>query len=324
MRSFAAPPSGSSEAHGVERVEVGSALSSCSAASLRVVSWNILAPCYVRVPNQPWNAFAHCTDADLDGPARLARVAAVLGGCGADVICLQEVMLELRPGGGSAGGPELAQWALPAWLDPLVAQDYAAVLQGLKQKEWEANADRNLRMVGQRLPTGVAILYRRSRWEEASVSQHGSGSGSVVFLRDRTAAPAEGEAAVIAVGNTHLVGDPAKADAHLQQLNGLLRSMGKCPHRLRARVICGDFNSECPPGSAVATWLATQELCDMQLGPTWAEPGRGLQLDHIAHSSELVPMVAYRGLDSTDIETGLPNARIPSDHLAIGVAFRLH
>jgi hypothetical protein len=36
-----------------------------AATPLLVATYNLLSDCYVRVPGQPWNAFAHCSEEDL-------------------------------------------------------------------------------------------------------------------------------------------------------------------------------------------------------------------------------------------------------------------
>lgn len=149
--------------------------------AVSLLSFNLLAPCFVRVEGQPWNAFAFCDDERLAWERRRPRILELLQKSEADVICLQEVVLESRtPLGGDA-----EQWMLPAWLDEL--RGYTPVLQGLKQKDWEHAAQRNLRVVGHKAPTAVAIFYKADRFEEFAPSKHGSGSGSTIFIRCRQA-----------------------------------------------------------------------------------------------------------------------------------------
>ena len=58
-------------------------------------------------------------------------------------------------------------------------------------------------------------------------------------------------------------------------------------------LIAGDFNNECLPGSEVAQWLNSNGLQGLQLGgSTWAEPGKGMHMDHIAYSTGRMCVVA--------------------------------
>lgn len=279
---------------------------------LSLVSFNILADCYVRVEGQPWNAFTHCTDAHLAWEHRRPRILELLRATAADVICLQEVMAERRapPGGGSA------EWCLPAWTDELCG--YTGVLQGLKQQEWTKNAERNLRVCGREVPTGVATFFKTSRWEEAAPSKHGSGSGTVVFLRCRDA-PGDGAAALeVAVGNIHLVGDPEKFEAHVKALSSLRKNMG---NKFPLRVICGDFNGEIGPESEVSKWVAQEGLIEAPTGSSWAAPGDAQRLDHVLHAPSLRVLAASGPLAPEEVASGLPCASCPSDHAPVAALF---
>jgi mRNA deadenylase 3'-5' endonuclease subunit Ccr4 len=274
-----------------------------------VLSFNVLADCFVRVEGQPWNAFAHCDDAHLAWERRLPSIIRLLQTSAADVICLQEVSLEERA---TNGGP--VQWALPAWTEELLG--YTGVMQGLKQKEWEKTAERNERVVGRRTVTGVATFYRTERFEEMAPSKYGSTSGLAVFLRCRDA---EGESPPLelAVGNVHLVGDPCKAGEHVKTLTSLKKNLGKQDHR----VICGDFNNECTPDGAVTKWAAEEGFRDAPTGPSWAEPGRALRLDHILHTASLRALAVSDPLSPEEVATGLPCESCPSDHSPVAVVF---
>jgi hypothetical protein len=83
-------------------------------------------------------------------------------------------------------------------------------MQGLKQKELEGNSKRNEKHVGVASPTGLAILVRTERLAIDN-EVHGSGPGSALLLSEKSSA------AKIVVANTHLVGDPSKADNQLSQ-----------------------------------------------------------------------------------------------------------
>mmetsp|Transcript_102226 Transcript_102226/g.288803 ORF Transcript_102226/g.288803 Transcript_102226/m.288803 type:complete len:473 (-) Transcript_102226:62-1480(-) len=303
----------------VAQLPRGVALSTCGTpmareATISVLSFNVLADCYVRVRGQPWNAFAHCQDADLDWDARLPRIVQMLIASEADVICLQEVVCERRTP--ASGGAQ--EWGLPAWTDQL--ERYCGVLQGLKQKEWDKNAERNLRLVGRKTPTGVATFYRSSRFEECAPSKHGSGSGTTLFLRARDQPVGDdraGAAFEVAVSNVHLVGDPSKSDEHLKALNSVSKALGRRGHR----VVCGDFNGECAPGSEVARWADDMGLLDAPTGTSWAEPSAALRLDHVYFSSGLRPIAVSGPLSTEEVASGLPCASCPSDHAPVAVRF---
>jgi len=277
-------------------------------AHLAVVSFNVLADCYVRVPDQPWNAFEYVDDKDLPWLNRVPRIIELLLSSDADVMCLQEVALEKRS---INGGPE--QWALPEWTDQLVG--YTGVLQGLKPKEWDNNAQRNQRLVGRPTPTGVASFYKTEHFEERSPSKHGSGSGTTLFLKSK---PSDaGQAALeVAIANIHLVGDPAKFDQHLSALKGLKKNVGE----KGLRVVCGDFNGECEPDSDVAKWFSEEGFEEVATGTSWAAPGNAQRLDHIFISgghSGFQTVAANADLSAEEVASGLPCVSCPSDHAPV-------
>lgn len=286
-------------------------LSSClvpeSRTPFSVLSFNILADCYVRVDGQPWNAFEYCDDAHLAWDRRLPSIIQLLAGSAADIVCLQEVALEKRTP--SDGGTE--EWGLPSWTEEL--KEYVGVLQGLKQKEWEGNSERNLRAVGKKTPTGVATFYRSTRFEECAVSKHGSGSGATVFLRCKDVPRDGGAPMEVAIANIHLVGDPAKFDSHLKALDSVKKNIGK----QALRMICGDFNGECEPGSEVAAWFTEEGFAEAPTGTSWAAPGDAKRLDHIFYSGDLSVVAASGPLSAEEVVAGLPCSSCPSDHAPV-------
>lgn len=210
----------------------------------------------------------------------------------------------------ASGGAD--EWRLPAWTDDL--QGYTGVLQGLKQKDWDSNAQRNLRQVKHATPTGVATFYKSTRFEESAQSKHGSGSGATLFLRCREAAEPGAAPLEVAVANIHLVGDPAKFDAHLLALNSLKKNIGK----QALRVICGDFNGECKAGSEVAEWFSNEGFLEVPTGTSWAAPGNAQRLDHIFVTSGLRVLAASGDLLPQEVASGLPCESCPSDHAPVG------
>ena len=110
-----------------------------------IMSYNILADCYVRVPNQPWSksyiisteypnifidGFPFCADEFLDWNRRRSAISEELKSYQADIVCLQEVMFEKIDG----------TWRLPLWLSDFLSLGYEGVMQGLKQKEIQKNS----------------------------------------------------------------------------------------------------------------------------------------------------------------------------------------
>mmetsp|Transcript_41284 Transcript_41284/g.119409 ORF Transcript_41284/g.119409 Transcript_41284/m.119409 type:complete len:459 (-) Transcript_41284:73-1449(-) len=281
-------------------------------APLSVLSFNLLADCYVRVEGQPWNAFAHCEGGVLAWEARLPLIRELLQSCAADVVCLQEVVMEWRVPPGS----EKEEWCSPAWMAEL--EGYAVVVQGFKQKEWEGQAERNQRVCGVKAPTGVATLYSSARFKEWTPPKHGSGSGLTVFLRSLEPASDAGDATLdVAVGNVHLAGDPSKSAEHVKALGSLKKNLGKRDLCL----VCGDFNSECAPTSDVGRWFAEEGFIEAPTGSSWAEPGNGQRLDHIFHSRGLMAVAASGDLPPEEVASGLPCGTCPSDHAPVSTLF---
>ena len=77
--------------------------------SFKLMTYNILAYCYVRVPNQPWNAFSYCSDDSLLWSNRVIKLAQKIISSRSDVICLQEVCYEYIND----------IWTTPLWLQQL-------------------------------------------------------------------------------------------------------------------------------------------------------------------------------------------------------------
>jgi len=226
---------------------------SMTCMQVHVATWNLLADCYVRVPNQPWNAFSRCPAHALAWDERRPRIAAWIASSPHHVLALQEVVFEKRLA--ETAGEE--RWYVPAWLEEAAAQaGFAAVMPDTKQADIEKNAARNLRAVGRATPTGLVTLYKTDRFELTG-AKHGSGSGSVLFVNDTQSGKR------FAVGNTHLSGTPSKSDAHLRQLAGLAKNIA-CGGVDAARIVCGDFNATFENGdsSAITSWMVNEGLVD--------------------------------------------------------------
>jgi mRNA deadenylase 3'-5' endonuclease subunit Ccr4 len=313
-------------------------MSSVVTYPLRVVSYNILADCYVRVPDQPWNAFTHCTEEHLVYTERFPRIIEKLIQSNADVILLQEVMFEKRND----------IWQLPEDLVvALQAQGYQCVMQGLKQKEIASNALRNERMVGRAIPTGLAVCWKEERFTEFDDSKGRSGSGMTLYLQLK-----ECHNCVLCLNNIHLVGDPQQFSQHLKQLEGakkqlnnvkVLDSIKKGTVTNVFDLICGDFNGDIITASdegeivpsTIGEWFRDNEFHRASTGISWASDTNSARLDHVMYrcrqqeGAGLItcePHLCFpRQSDEIDTSLigGLPNEFHPSDHVMVQVDFSI-
>ena len=131
-------------------------------ARLSVLSYNLLAPIYVRPIDRRTGAVQAFAAFDWAEPAaevlewgvRWPRLLAELQASAADVICLQEIQFERGEGG---------QYVLPAWLAPLSeSAGYSARLP--PQADLREMAERNERVLGVAdAPVGNALLLQARR-----------------------------------------------------------------------------------------------------------------------------------------------------------------
>lgn len=303
---------------------------------VKIATYNLLSDCYVRVPGQSWNAFEHCAEEDLNWEHRCPKLVGHMLMSDADVLCVQEMTYEFRDGA----------WGLPSWTESLTGCGYCAVMQKHSQKELSKNADRNVRMVGKQIPTGLATFYRREKFAEICESKHGSGSGVTLFLgfRGSDGRPA-GDISVF-VSNVHLVGDPSKFDMHIKQLNPLIKNCEVAEEALLStggrkaalHIICGDFNGDvysAHDSGAVSQWFADRSFRRAETGFSWAgHPDSRLRLDHIMY--RVTPIDRYNVEEfycspTNDLSNTLtsrrdlvlPNFEFPSDHLLVSASFNV-
>lgn len=277
------------------------------APKIKILSLNVLADCYVRVPDCPWTNFEHCTEDALAWSARLPRLQALLRESDADIICLQEVQFE----------SPICPPGVPSWLSEALAGKYIGVMQ-----------DDSKRAATQR--TGNATFFRSSRFEQCAPAEHRSRS-LIVWLRCKDV-----DNAVLTVANCHLEGHPDKDSERASQLRSVQRcieakSKANLPLATRS-IICGDFNSQLDgtPLGAVAfsgdaagssTW---RNSAAAPAPPTWFAPGASLTIDHV--------LFCENGLaaDASQVEcdaavlrvSGLPSLQHPSDHLPVIASLR--
>lgn len=198
-------------------------------------------------------------------------------------------------------------------MDSLFENGYVGVMQKMTQKEWSKNADRNLKMVGRREPTGLVTLYKRGRFIELIESQHGSGSGIVIYLQLKNNSNNNNfNNPIFAINNIHLVGDPSKFEAHEKQLNGAYKNLKLGEKKILEinnqfqqfhqiyEFICGDFNGDVilieqqqsqeeqqesqqqeSQRFTIGNWFLNNGFQRVPTGSSWANNQTISRLDHI-------------------------------------------
>lgn len=197
-------------------------------------------------------------------------------------------------------------------------------MQKMTQKEWSKNADRNLRMVGRREPTGIVTLFKNNTFEEIIESQHGSGSGIVLYLKlKQFDNENQTNNIVFAINNIHLVGDPSKFEAHEKQLNSAYKNLKSGEKKIIElnqknnnnnnnnyiyEFICGDFNgnvliesndlniniaeskelsnNENKSQFTITNWFLSNGFQRVPIGSTWANNEIISRLDHIMYNTK--------------------------------------
>jgi mRNA deadenylase 3'-5' endonuclease subunit Ccr4 len=255
---------------------------------------------------QPWNAFVNCTDENINWTTRCERILHSLITLDPDIICLQEVTLEEN---------EDHQWVLPSWCHQLLDRGYINVTLKLPQKDWVRVAEYNHRAVGHRVPTSLVTFYKTSKFEEVIPSEHGNGSGIIIFLKFKAISPLRNSSSspsppspgfsypILAIHNIHLIGHPSKFDQHEHQLNGALKHFKHGIRRLQDthhrhhiyEVICGDFNSDVDLSFheeddsleciTLSHWIASNGFQRVPTGKSWAKDSIAARVDHILFHS---------------------------------------
>lgn len=290
---------------------------------------------------QEWTAFLNCSDDNIDWNNRCEKIIQNLLTVDADIICLQEISLELHE--------EL--WCLPLWTNQLHRKGYTAIILKMSQKDWTKTADYNLRTIGKRVPTGLVTFYKNEKFEEVIESEHGHGSGIIVFLKFKSLS--NPNFPILAVHNLHLIGHPSKFDAHEHQLNGALKHFRRGMKQLHDthhyhhiyEIICGDFNSDVdlsfqeddfPECITLSQWIERNGFNRVPTGKSWAQNSVAARIDHILYHShdndaqyadyKLNILNYFPHTDNIAEETlpnGIPNENHPSDHILMHVDFEL-
>eukprot|EP00286_Rhodomonas_abbreviata_P022755 CAMPEP_0181309462 /NCGR_PEP_ID=MMETSP1101-20121128/12025_1 /TAXON_ID=46948 /ORGANISM="Rhodomonas abbreviata, Strain Caron Lab Isolate" /LENGTH=265 /DNA_ID=CAMNT_0023415945 /DNA_START=190 /DNA_END=984 /DNA_ORIENTATION=- len=232
------------------------------------MSWNLLAPMYVRPFDnrtgavQEFAAFKWATEEVLDWDFRKPQLLATMAASQMDVICLQEVQFEPTE---DVLAPDVVSeaYGLPRWLDPLL-ESYEAHIPD--QADLKQMAERNARVLQLARPVGNAVLAKKGRVEALPLlpGHRNSTTRVVVGLRGAPASGLEASlAAGVVVSCVHL--DACDESKRVKHLAKCLAASRSCPGHPRRVVICGDMNTEMLPGSCVA------EMLDPPPQPTAAE-----------------------------------------------------
>jgi mRNA deadenylase 3'-5' endonuclease subunit Ccr4 len=255
---------------------------------LRVVSYNILAPSYIRPDWYPFTDRSH-----LAWEARQERLAARLLGFDGDVLCLQEVE------------PYVYEF-LQGRLEPALYQGtYVPKSQGR--------------------PDGGATFYRSDRLMqmECRTLYFRDGAGGQDSGHLALVSTFNRQGSILHIVNTHIRwGAPEEqGDEHVgfRQVRELLKQLDALPPAL-ACIICGDFNAE--PESEIVSMIVRSGMRDAYAGapqPTCNSNRHAQRIDYLFYrpAMEVVPMA----LPVIDDETPLPSADEPSDHLPIAADF---
>ena len=213
--------------------------------SLQVLSYNLLAPAFVRPIDlrtgavQPFAAFEWASAEDLEWELRRKLLLQQLESWHADVVCLQEVQFDTSPDG---------SFALPDWLQGL--KDYSACIPA--EKYLTLIAERNERVLATKVAIGCAVLFRHDRL--SLLEEHSRADPNTLVSACLQGCPGSPLASLgkTAFFSVHL--DAQSEEKRVEQLR-------KCLERARALgtrqvLFAGDLNTECRPGSCVAAFVS--------------------------------------------------------------------
>ena len=247
---------------------------------ISVVSYNVLAPCYVRPLDkrtgnvQPFAAFEWVKDCDakdvLEMEQRGPILLKVLQSCQADVICLQELQLKRDE--------KTNNLVLPTWILPLV-QDHCYQVRLPPQGELEIIAQRNGRVLDIDAAVTCAILYRVDRLEVADDVKQTSAKDTDTSTCVSLCIKAKlGSMDPVVVTCVHL--DATDEKKRIGQLTRCLRRARQLGNGTTVKpistIIAGDMNQEFNPGSAVAGFLPI----DLEVQVTEGDRERECALSH--------------------------------------------
>ena len=221
-----------------------------SSTILEVLSYNLLAPAFVRPIDlrtgavQPFAAFEWASAEDLEWELRRKRLLTQLESWHADVVCLQEVQFEASPDG---------SFALPAWLQGL--ENYTACIPA--KKYLTLIAERNERVLANKVAIGCAVLFRSDRLMQPSDTESsGSGDPNTLVSACLQGCP---ESPLAALGKTAFFSVHLDAQSEEKRVDQLRKCLEKARALGTRQVLfAGDLNTECRPGSCVAAFISDE------------------------------------------------------------------
>jgi mRNA deadenylase 3'-5' endonuclease subunit Ccr4 len=267
---------------------------------ITVLSWNILAPIFVRPnPDDPTDFafFACASEEDLAWEKRRPLIQQRLRSVSSDVLLLQECEFEKS---------EAGKWDVPLWLREECGYD-AWRVPDFADSEWEHQFQRNLRVLRRGAVTGVAIL-----WKTAAVRFVSCETTS----RTLVVTVARGEV-LFAIANVHLEGHPDLHEMRAKQLHSAVKRARKSAEA--HLIVAGDFNSEL---GEVRRQNEQHRLRMVAAGPTWSNGERCLQIDHFLCDPSLEVVRVMEFFSELDAKQGMPNRDSPSDHAPLGIECR--
>ena len=226
---------------------------------LSVLSYNVLAPIYVRPIDsrtgavQAFAAFEWCGEGDglLDFAIRCPRLLAEIQAAAADIVCLQEVQFESRSGGHDSG------FGLPAWLRPLTIEgggDYFARIPA--QSDLREIAERNQRVLNCFAPVANVLLVKQGRLEMLDDEATKSATTRVGAL----VKGAEGSALSRNMQPTAVFSVHLDATHESQRVGTIVKCLQQARQLgTREVLVAGDMNTEILPGSCVAALITDAE-----------------------------------------------------------------
>lgn len=310
-------------------------------AVFHIVSFNILANEYTRNPRHP-GLYSHCAKKALEWKNRVPAICKVLSTSAADIICLQEVS---RP------AYELTFKPLFASLGYRGRLQCSTIRLGA-QKSNLKNAARAKKKLKE-LP-GLATFYKASMFEEA---YYVSSFRALVLGLQLKYSVNRGK--VLGIINCHLEGHPMKHEERKNQFAAALKKVAKfSPDYL---VVSGDLNSNITTedssrnnlglcnvingsllvdaySSAAASTSASEEedhrdatcLLSSKKEESLSRNKQKLKMiDHVLFKKGSLQVIGLQRIFNSTwnrkkiLRKGLPSTSWPSDHLNIGVVFKL-
>jgi CCR4-NOT transcription complex subunit 6 len=260
-------------------------------ASFSAATYNVLAPAYI---HPAW--YPRTSSLVLNPAWRIPALVGHVASFGDDIICLQEVELEVFS-------------ALRMRLGELgYGSQYARKRAGKVD--------------------GCATFYRQGLFElvDANIILYADGHGAEADSGNiALVAVLRSNAGSIGVINTHLTWDPPEAalEARLgyRQVSQLLRDYKGMESEMRSWVIAGDFNAT-PESSTIALLgSAGLDFAHRHLPGVYTcnANARAQMIDYLFYSAAL--RAEPLPLPRVDDRTALPSAEHPSDHVPVRAKF---